>query len=81
VKEWFMSWLASERPDLVKRYESLYAHGSNASPSFRNAFEDKVRPLLDKHGFGKGSRRNNPARRRAAPLPAATPGPEQQALF
>jgi DNA repair photolyase len=110
VKEWFMSWLASERPDLVKRYESLYAHGSNASPSYRNAFEDKVRPLLDKHGFGKGSRHRsrksrpgNPtstdstADRAGAsgpgsgsqrgiveatgPLPAATPGPEQQALF
>ena len=56
VKEWFMGWLAQERPELVKRYEELYSRGSNASPSFRNAFEDKVRPLLDKHGFGKGSR-------------------------
>ena len=56
VKEWFMGWLAHERPDLVKRYDELYSRGSNASPSFRNAFEDKVRPLLDKHGFGKGSR-------------------------
>jgi len=56
VKEWFMGWLARERPDLVKRYESLYAHGVNASPSYRNAFEEKVRPLLDKHGFGRSSR-------------------------
>ena len=56
VREWFMAWLAQERPDLVKRYEALYAHGVNASPSYRNAFEDKVRPLLDKHGFGKGAR-------------------------
>lgn len=55
VKEWFMSWLADERPDLVKRYESLYARGSNASPSYRNTFENKIRPLLDKHGFGRGS--------------------------
>jgi DNA repair photolyase len=56
VKEWFMGWLADERPDLVKRYEDLYARGTNASPSFRRAFEDKVRPLLDKHGFGRSSR-------------------------
>ncbi|GAA1608626.1 Rv2578c family radical SAM protein [Kribbella sancticallisti] len=56
VKEWFMSWLAQERPDLVKRYDELYARGANAAPSFRHAFEAKVRPLLDKHGFGKGSR-------------------------
>jgi DNA repair photolyase len=56
VKEWFMTWLARERPDLVSRYESLYAHGANAAPSYSNAFAEKVRPLLDKHGFGRGSR-------------------------
>jgi DNA repair photolyase len=81
VKEWFMSWLASERPDLVKRYESLYAHGSNASPSYRNAFEDKVGPLLDKHGFGKGSRHRSRGDRPPKPTAAAVPGPEQQSLF
>jgi DNA repair photolyase len=89
VKEWFMSWLAAERPDLVKRYESLYAHGSNASPSYRNAFEDKVGPLLDKHGFGKGSRHRSRHRSRqrtrqdrpSKSTAAATPGPEQQPLF
>lgn len=88
VKEWFMSWLAAERPELVKRYESLYAHGANASPSYRNAFEHKVRPLLDKHGFGKASRHRSQAaerfrrpRKRPAPVPAASPEPDQQALF
>ncbi|WP_433162208.1 Rv2578c family radical SAM protein [Kribbella sp. CA-247076] len=63
VKEWFMSWLAHERPGLVARYESLYAHGPNAAPSYRSAFESKVRPLLDKHGFGRSSRH------RSDPLP------------
>lgn len=70
VKEWFMGWLAQERPDLVKRYEDLYSRGSNASPSFRRAFEDKVRPLLDKHGFGKSSRHRP---KRTAPAPAPSP--------
>jgi DNA repair photolyase len=55
VKEWFMGWLSREHPNLVSRYESLYAHGAYASPSYRNAFEQKAKPLLDKHGFGKGS--------------------------
>lgn len=55
VKDWFMTWLARDHPHLVARYESLYAHGAYASPSFRNAFEEKARPLLDKHGFGQGS--------------------------
>ncbi|GAA0957464.1 Rv2578c family radical SAM protein [Kribbella koreensis] len=56
VKEWFMKWLAEDRPDLVPRYDQLYSHGSNALQSYRNAFEEKARPLLDKHGFGRGSR-------------------------
>jgi DNA repair photolyase len=55
VKPWFMKWLAEGHPELVKRYESLYAHGPNAAPSYRNAFESKVRPLLEKHGFGRHS--------------------------
>ncbi|GAA1552263.1 Rv2578c family radical SAM protein [Kribbella lupini] len=58
VKPWFMKWLAEDHPELVKRYESLYAHGPNAAPSYRNAFESKVRPLLEKHGFGTSSHRN-----------------------
>ena len=63
VKDWFMTWLARDHPELVSRYESLYAHGSYASPSFRNAFEEKARPLLDKHGFGRGSsHRSKPLR-------------------
>ncbi|WP_432942228.1 Rv2578c family radical SAM protein [Kribbella sp. CA-253562] len=57
VKPWFMSWLAEERPDLVKRYEDLYSRGSNAAPSYLKAFEVKVRPLLEKHGFGRSSHR------------------------
>lgn len=65
VKEWFMAWLARERPELVKRYEQLYSRGTNASPSYRNAFQERVRPLLDKHGFGAGSRHRS--RSRSAP--------------
>jgi DNA repair photolyase len=62
VKEWYLGWLAQERPELVKRYEQLYARGSNASPSYRRAFEERVRPLLDKHGFGAGSRHRSRSR-------------------
>ncbi|MEU8227458.1 Rv2578c family radical SAM protein [Kribbella sp. NPDC048915] len=61
VKEWFMQWLARDHPDLVSRYESLYARGSYAAPSYRKAFEDKVRPLLRKHGFaGSSEHRSQP---------------------
>jgi DNA repair photolyase len=57
VKPWFMKWLAEERPELVKRYEDLYSRGANAAPSYLKAFEVKVRPLLEKHGFGRSSHR------------------------
>jgi DNA repair photolyase len=91
VKEWFMAWLGRERPDLVKRYEQLYGRGSKASPSYRRAFEERVRPLLDKHGFGAGSRHRSRASSDRSPqvveahqqavVPAVVPGPEQQTLF
>ncbi len=76
VKDWFMTWLAQERPDLVSRYDQLYSHGSNALPSFRNAFNAKVRPLLTKHGFGRPSRPTT--RLPSAPVP---PPQDQQTLF
>lgn len=88
VKEWFMKWLAAERPELVSRYDQLYSHGSNALQSFRNAFEEKSRPLLDKHGFGRNSRHranrqpvNYTNRRRSAPVPPLAPAPDQDTLF
>ncbi|TDW65865.1 DNA repair photolyase [Kribbella pratensis] len=70
VKDWFMAWLARDHPDLVSRYESLYAHGSYAGPSYRKAFEDKARPLLDKHGFGRGSSHRSKPLNGMHPTPA-----------
>ncbi|TDD27577.1 radical SAM protein [Kribbella turkmenica] len=97
VKEWFMSWLSRERPELVVRYESLYAHGVNAAPSYQSAFEAKVRPLLDKHGFGRSSRHRadpmapshpsttarfrKPRHRAPARVPGTSPDINQQTLF
>jgi DNA repair photolyase len=76
VKDWFMQWLAHDHPALVSRYESLYAHGSYASPSYRKAFDHKIRPLLDKHGFGRTSSH------RSTPINGMhRPEPTQQPLF
>ncbi|MEU4391235.1 Rv2578c family radical SAM protein [Kribbella sp. NPDC023855] len=79
VKEWFMGWLARERPELVERYEDLYSRGANASPSYRSAFDHKVRPLLDKHGFGRRSRHRSSAQPRARAR--AAPAVAQETLF
>ncbi|GAA0603979.1 Rv2578c family radical SAM protein [Kribbella sandramycini] len=74
VREWFMAWLAADHPELVARYESLYAHGAYAAPSFRKAFEQKVRPLLTKHGFARPAYHRAVVREKQAP-------PAQEALF
>ncbi|MEV6270237.1 Rv2578c family radical SAM protein [Kribbella sp. NPDC051936] len=80
VKDWFMQWLAHDHPKLVSRYESLYSHGSYASPSYRKAFEEKARPLLAKHGFaGPSAHRSEPIRGMHATRAAGAPA--QQRLF
>jgi DNA repair photolyase len=35
AREWFLGWLARNRPDLVSAYEQLYARGANASVEYR----------------------------------------------
>ena len=51
AKEWFFAWLARERPELVKRYEAMYARSANAPASYRRALSARVRPLLERYGF------------------------------
>jgi DNA repair photolyase len=53
AKEWFFAWLARERPDLVKRYQAMYARSANAPASYRRALSARAQPLLERHGFAK----------------------------
>ena len=53
AREWFFAWLARERPDLVKRYEALYARGANVPGSYRRSLAARVQPLLERHGFAR----------------------------
>ena len=43
VKKLFFDWLRSERPDLVKRYEQLYARGAYAPHDERRRLAELVR--------------------------------------
>lgn len=43
VKEVFMEWLRSARPDLVGRYEDLYRRGAYAPPRERKRLSAMVR--------------------------------------
>lgn len=51
VKEWFARWLGANRPELVPRYRALYADGSYAPKSYRQALAARVKPLIAKHGL------------------------------
>ena len=53
AREWFFAWLARERPDLVKRYQALYARGANVPGSYRRSLAGRVQPILERHGFAK----------------------------
>jgi len=75
VREIFLDWLRSYRPDLLERYERLYARGAYAAPAER---ERIAAPIRD-HGLGW------PRRGAFRPAPPAAggddPQPEQPSLF
>lgn len=55
VKSWFMQWLAEARPELVPRYEELYATGSYAPKGYRRWLAAKIAPLIRGHGLQRGT--------------------------
>jgi DNA repair photolyase len=67
VKEVFMDWLRSQRPDLVERYERLYRNGAYAPPDERERLSALTR----------ASRRRSGGFRRLAP-PVAKRAPQEQ---
>jgi DNA repair photolyase len=69
VRQVFMDWLRSYRPDLVPRYESLYARGAYAPPAERERLSRMVRQ----------GRRAVPGDESEPEM--AAPPPEQASLF
>ncbi|HEX2071574.1 MAG TPA: hypothetical protein VHF90_08020 [Thermoleophilaceae bacterium] len=75
VREIFMDWLRSQRPDLVPRYEELYARGAYAPRADR----DRVAKLVRERGPKwprRGAFRTGPPPARDEP-----PAPDQPSLF
>ncbi len=66
AREWFFGWLARTRPDLVGRYEQLYARGANLPAEYRAELADRVRRISAEVGIGSGADRQlagrNPTR-------------------
>src|SRR4051794_19266862 len=72
AREWFMAWLAREHPELVARYEQLYARRAYVPAEYRTWLSQRVAPLLAKHGL---DRQSGCAARTAVPgIAAGVPG-------
>jgi DNA repair photolyase len=78
VKEVFMSWLSAARPDLVPRYEQLYADRAYAPSAEKKRLAKLVRP--SRTGADPRYRRSRERAARAVE-DDAPPEPDQQALF
>jgi DNA repair photolyase len=57
AREWFMAWLARERPGLVGRYRRLYGRGAYVPAEYRDWLNARVRPVLERHGLAPATMR------------------------
>ncbi|MBO3102618.1 Rv2578c family radical SAM protein [Cellulomonas fengjieae] len=55
VKPLFLAWLREHAPALVPRYEELYGRGAYAPREYVRWLDERVRPLLVRHGFADSS--------------------------
>lgn len=56
AREWYLSWIAREHPELVVLYAELYRGGSYAPKAYREWLAARVRPLLRTHGLDRPAR-------------------------
>ena len=78
VKEVFMDWLRSSRPDLVERYESLYRHGAYAPAEERKRLARLLKGRVPRRAGGRWAP-GEPSEPRSD-LPSG-PAAQQQSLF
>jgi DNA repair photolyase len=55
AREWFMAWLAGAHPELVPRYQRLYARRAYVPAEYRIWLAQRVAPLLAQHGLDRRS--------------------------
>jgi hypothetical protein len=53
AREWFMAWLAGAHPELVPRYQQLYARRAYVPAEYRTWLSQRVAPLLARHGLDR----------------------------
>jgi DNA repair photolyase len=75
AREWFMAWLARAHPELVGRYEQLYARRAYVPPEYRTWLSRRVAPLLAKHGLDR--QKGGAARQIDGAIAPGVPGDEE----
>jgi len=70
AREWFLSWLSREHPELIDAYRELYGDRAYAPASYQRQISDQVTALARKHGVGRATPAG--ARRVTAPTASAT---------
>jgi DNA repair photolyase len=75
AREWFMGWLARAHPDLVPRYEQLYARRAYVPAEYRTWLAKRVAPLLARHGLDR--QKGGTARKVDGPVATGVPGDEE----
>ncbi|ROS74565.1 Rv2578c family radical SAM protein [Cellulomonas sp. PhB143] len=79
AREWFLAWLARERPRLVAGYRRVYGSGTTASRGYRSWLAARVRPLLAARGLDRDTEEGAPRfvprdpARSGRPAPRAAP--------
>ncbi|GII21292.1 Rv2578c family radical SAM protein [Planosporangium mesophilum] len=54
AREWYLSWLARERPDLLPRYRELYHDGAYLGSAYQRELTARVRQAARRHGLPAG---------------------------
>jgi DNA repair photolyase len=58
ARGWFMQWLGEHHPDLVSKYDRLYARGSYAPKAYQQGIYVQVQDFAERFGVGKASPTN-----------------------
>jgi hypothetical protein len=69
-----MAWLAEAHPELVPRYQQLYARRAYVPGEYRTWLQQRVAPLLRRHGLDRQS--GGSARGATDPIATGVPGDE-----
>ncbi len=78
TRGWFLEWLATHHPALLRRYRQLYGRGAYVTPEYSAWLRGRVEPLLARHGLNRDAPADTAPPEHEDRLPAPDP---QLALF